>query len=129
MIEKHNPKISITRQCDLLFLNRSAVYYVPCPENEENLQLMRVIDEQFLKTPFYGSRQMRDHLVRRGWKVNRKRVQRLMKLMGLCAIYQKPRTSDPNPEHKIYPYLLRDLAITRPNQVWCTDISVPQQAA
>jgi putative transposase len=123
MIEKYNPRISIVRQCDLLSLNRSAVYYVPSPEKEEDLQLMRVIDEQFLKTPFYGSRQMRDHLIRRGFLVNRKRVRRLMKLMGLSAIYQKPRTSDPHPDHKIYPYLLRDLAITNPNQVWCTDIT------
>ena len=123
MIEKQHAKISIVLQCELLSLNRSNIYYLPSPENDMNLQLMRVVDEQFLKTPFYGSRQMRDHLIRQGFEVNRKRVRRLMKLMGLCAIYQKPRTSDPHPDHKIYPYLLRDLTINRPGQVWCTDIT------
>lgn len=84
---------------------------------------MRVIDEQFMETPFYGTRQMTRHLIRQGFKVSRKRVKRLMRLMGLQAIYQKPRTSDPNPQHKIYPYLLRELVIDKPGQVWCTDIT------
>lgn len=123
MIEKQHPTMSVVQQCKLLELNRSGVYYTPSPESDDSLQLMRVVDEQHLKTPFYGSRQMRDHLIRLGFRVNRKRVQRLMKLMGLCAIYPKPRTSDPHPAHKIYPYLLRELAIARPNQVWCTDIT------
>lgn len=123
MIEKQHPTVSIVQQCTLLELNRSGVYYTPSPESDENLQLLRVIDEQHLQCPFYGSRQMRDHLIRLGFQVNRKRVQRLMKLMGLYAIYPKPRTSDPHPGHKIYPYLLRDVAVSRPNQVWCRCVS------
>ena len=88
-----------------------------------NLDLMRRIDEQFLETPFYGSRQMRRHLRHQGIGVGRGRVRRLMRKMGLMAIYQKPRTSQPHPAHKIYPYLLRGLAIKRPDQVWCADIT------
>ena len=84
---------------------------------------MRLIDAQFMETPFYGSRQMARHLRRLGHEVNRKRVRRLMRLMGVEAIYQRPRTSDPHPEHKIYPYLLRDMMIDRPDQVWCADIT------
>ncbi len=129
MIDKNNENLSIVKQCKLLYINKSTVYYKPAPESEESLQLMRFIDEQFMRTPFYGSRQMMLHLRRQGFVICRKRVRRLMQLMGLCAIYQKPRTSDPHPQHKIYPYLLRDLAINRPGQVWCSDISVPQQAA
>ncbi len=123
MIEQQHPSMSVVQQCKLLELNRSMVYYTPSPEGKENLQLMRVIDEQHLKAPFYGSRQMRASLLRLGFWANRKRVRRLMKQMGLCAIYPKPRTSDPHPGHKIYPYLLRELAITKPNQIWCTDIT------
>ena len=88
-----------------------------------NLQLLRRIDEQFLETPFYGSRQMARWLLRQGTRVSRKRVRRLMRLLGLQAIFQRPRTSEPHPEHRIYPYLLRDLAITRPNHVWCSDVT------
>jgi len=89
---------------------------------------MRLIDEQFLSTPYYGSRQMARHLTREGYCVSRKRVRRLMRKMGIHAVYQKPRTSIPHPEHKIYPYLLRELTIDRPNQVWCTDITyIPMQ--
>jgi putative transposase len=106
-----------------LSLNRTGIYYQPVPENAENLKLMRIIDEQFMATPFYGTRQMMRHLIRQGFKVSRKRVKRLMRTMGLQAIYQKPRTSEPNPEHKIYPYLLRELVIDKPGQVWCTDIT------
>ena len=84
---------------------------------------MRIIDEQFMETPFYGTRQMTRHLLRQGFKVSRKRIKRLMRTMGLCAIYQKPHTSDSNPEHKIYPYLLRGLVIDKPGKVWCTDIT------
>ena len=102
-------------------LNRSTLYYEPKGESEENLQLMRRLDEQFLKTPYYGSRQMVYHLKRRGSRVGRKRVRRLMAKMGLAVIYQKPRTSRPHPENRVYPYLLRGLAVTRPDQVWCTD--------
>jgi len=90
---------------------------------KEDLELMRLIDEQFLKTPTWGSRSMRNHLQRLGYKVNRKRVQRLMRIMGLEPIYPKPRTSRPHPDHKVYPYLLRDLTIDRPNHVWTADIT------
>lgn len=93
------------------------------PERAENLELLRLIDEQFMETPWYGSRQMMWHLRRLGHPVNRKRVRRLMRLMGLEAIYQRPRTSEPHPEHTVYPYLLRGLVIDRPDQVWCADIT------
>lgn len=123
MIDRAHPKLSVVRQCDLLGLSRSGMYYQAKPESEENLTLMRLIDEQYLKTPFYGSRQMRNHLNKLGHKVNRKRVQRLMALMGLQAVAPGPHTSIPHPEHKVYPYLLRGLTIDRPNQVWATDIT------
>jgi putative transposase len=92
-------------------------------ESPQNLELMRLIDEQHLESPWYGARQMTRHLRREGHAVNRKRIGRLMQLMGLSAIYQKPNTSKPHPQHKVYPYLLRGLSIERPNQVWCADIS------
>ena len=112
----------ITRQCRLLELSRSSVYYQAVPLPEATLALMRRIDEIHLKLPFYGSRRIRDQLQREGYKVNRKKVRRLMHLMGICALYPKRRTSLPGRGHKIYPYLLRDMAIDRPNQVWCADI-------
>lgn len=115
--------LSISSQCRLLCISRSSFYYQPEPVKEEDLKLMRLIDEQFLKTPTWGSRSMRNHLRRLGYKVNRKRVQRLMRIMGLEPIYPKPRTSRPHPDHKVYPYLLRDLTIDRPNQVWSADIT------
>jgi putative transposase len=115
--------LSISSQCRLLGISRSSFYYQPKPVKEEDLALMRLIDEQFLKTPTWGSRSMRNHLRRLGYKVNRKRVQRLMRIMGLEPIYPKPRTSRPHPDHKVYPYLLRDLTIDRPNQVWSADIT------
>ena len=115
--------LSISSQCRLLSISRSSFYYQPKPVKEEDLKLMRLIDEQFLKTPTWGSRSMRNHLRRLGYKVNRKRVQRLMRIMGLEPIYPKPRTSRPHPDHKVYPYLLRDLTIDRPNQVWSADIT------
>lgn len=123
MIDPKRARLPIIRQCTLLQLNRSGVYYRPVPQNEANLALMRLIDAQFLETPYYGSRQMTWHLRRLGHEVGRKRVRRLMAIMGLRAIYQKPRTSMPHPEHRKYPYLLRDLVIDRPNQVWCSDIT------
>ena len=123
MVEPAHDGLSVTRQCKLLSLSRSSYYFKPAGEKEKNLVLMRLIDEQFLETPFYGSRQMARHLRREGWCVGRKRVRRLMRKMGLQAIYQAPKTSDPHPEHKIYPYLLKGLSITRPNHVWCADIS------
>jgi putative transposase len=112
----------ITRQCRLLELSRSSVYYQAVPLPEATLALMRRIDEIHLKLPFYGSRKIRDQLQREGHKVNRKKVQRLMHLMGISALYPKRRTSLPGRGHKIYPYLLRDMTIDRPNQVWCADI-------
>lgn len=107
----------------MLSIRRSAYYYQPVGESPQNLELMRLIDEQHLETPWYGARQMTRHLRRFGHEVNRKRIGRLMQTMGLSAIYQKPNTSKPHPLHKVYPYLLRGLTIERPNQVWCADIS------
>ena len=123
MVEPDNPNLSITAQCRLLSISRSGYYYTPEPENGATLALMAVIDQVFMDCPWYGSRQMARHLQRIGHAVGRRRVRRLMAKMGLAAIYQRPRTSDPHPEHRIYPYLLRDLAITRPNQVWCADVT------
>jgi putative transposase len=123
MIDSNNKKLSLSRQCRLLKLNRSTVYYKKRPITPIDLKLMQLIDKQYLKIPSWGSRSMRNHLRRRGYKVNRKKVQRLMRLMGLEAIYPKPKTSRPHPEHKVYPYLLRNLKIDRPNQVWAADIT------
>jgi len=123
MIDADDPKLSVSRQCRILNLNRSTYYYKNKPVKPEDLKLMRIIDEQYLKTPSWGSRSMRNHLRRLGYKINRKRVQRLMRRMGLEAIYPKPRTSRPHPQHKVYPYLLRNLKINRPNQVWAIDIT------
>ena len=123
MIEPEQCQISIRRQCALLGLNRSSLYYVPAQQTQENLLLMRLIDQQYTRTPFYGSRRMSAWLEREGYQVNRKRVQRLMGLMGLEAIYPKPHLSLPSTEHKVYPYLLRGVEITHPNQVWSTDIT------
>jgi putative transposase len=123
MIDRSVKKPSLHRQCQIFDINRSSVYYRARPVGAENLKIMRLIDEQYLKTPFAGSRSMRNFLRRMGYKINRKRVQRLMRLMGLEAIYPKPRTSRPHPAHKIYPYLLRNVTIERPNQVWATDIT------
>jgi putative transposase len=118
-----HPRLGIVRQCEMVGISRSSFYYQPKGETDENLELMRVIDKQFLDKPWYGSRQMARHLRRSGYPVCRKRVRRLMRKMGLVAIYQTPRTSQPHPEHRIYPYLLRGLRIDRPNQVWCADIT------
>jgi len=123
MIEPEHPGLSIVRQCALLSISRSHYYGPLRGESAENLGLMRVIDAQFLETPWYGSRQMARHLRRQGHDVNRKRIRRLMIKMGLVAVYQRPKTTVPNPEHKIWPYLLREMKIDRPNQVWCTDIT------
>jgi putative transposase len=111
------------RQCALLGVSRSSFYYEPAVETAENLALMRQIDEQYMETPFYGSRRIAACFKRGGDGVNRKRIQRLMRLMGLEAVYQKPRTTLPNPQHKKYPYLLRGLVIDRVDQVWSTDIT------
>ena len=123
MVEPERPDLSITRQCRLLSIARSSYYRAPAGESEMNLALMRLIDAQFLETPWYGSRQMARHLRRQGWGVGRKRVRRRMRKMGLVPIYQRPRTSVPHPEHRVYPYLLRDLIIEQPNQVWCADVT------
>jgi len=123
MVELANTQLSITKQCQLLSISRSGWYYEPRGESPLTLKLMRLIDEQYLLTPYYGSRQMARWLRREGHNVGRHRVRRLMALMGLHAMYQEPRTSQPHPQHRIYPYLLRKLAITRANQVWCTDIT------
>ncbi len=123
LIEPAHSQLSIRRQCELVGLNRSTFYYTPAQESAFNLRLMRLIDEQYLKTPFYGWPRMTAHLRRQGHEVNHKRVQRLMRLMCLQAIYPKRRTSVAAPGHRVYPYLLRNLAITKPNQVWSTDIT------
>jgi len=128
MIGRDHPDLSLSRQCQVLAISRSSFYYAPKGESVENLALMRRIDELFLKYPFYGSRQMVRQLHREGLCIGRHRVRRLMRLMGLEAIYQPPRTSDPHPEHRVYPYLLKGLAIEAPNQVWCADITyIPVQ--
>ena len=123
MVSQDDVHFSIRRQCDLLNLPRSTFYHQPVSESEENLQLMRIIDEQFLKHPEFGRRMMTDWLALQGRVVNEKRVRRLMRLMGIEAIYRKPRTSIANKQHRKYPYLLRGLEITRPDQVWSTDIT------
>lgn len=123
MIAADRPGLSLSRQCKLLSISRSAFYYTPKGESAENLALMRRIDELFLRWPFFGSRQMVRQLKREGVAAGRHRVRRLMRLMGLETIYRAPKTSAPHPEHRIYPYLLRNLAVTRPDQVWCADIT------
>ena len=123
MLSPAERKLPLSRQCRLLNISRSSLYYKPVGVKRADLDLMRLIDEQYLKTPFYGSRSMTLHLKRQGYPVNRKRIQRLMRRMGLEASYPKPRTSRRHPGHKVYPYLLRDLHIERPKQVWAADIT------
>jgi putative transposase len=123
MIDPQHARLSVQRQCRLVSISRSAFYYRPAGETPLNLTLMRLLDAQFLETPWYGSRQMGRCLCRQGYTVWRKRGRRLMAKMGLAPIYQAPRTTIPHPENRIYKYLLRDLVIDRPNQVWCADIT------
>jgi len=123
LIDRADPLLSIVAQCRLLKVARSTLYYRPAPVSTDDLAVMRRLDEQYLATPFYGARRMVAVLRRDGWAVNRKRVRRLMGVMGIEAIYQKPNTSRRHPDHKVYPYLLRDLVIERANQVWCADIT------
>jgi putative transposase len=140
MIERFQQDISIRRQCELIGLNRSSYYYqpncagsipsivsvhftTPIMDTEENLRYMVLIDQQYMKRPFYGSRRMSTALKQMGYSVNRKRIQRLMRQMGIQAIYPKPRLSLNQKEHKIYPYLLRDVCVDRVDQVWCADIT------
>lgn len=123
MIEPDHPRISTRRQCQLLGLPRSTYYHRPQPTPADDLMLMRTLDEVYLAHPEFGSRQMTRWLRRQGYQINRKRVRRLMRLMGLEAIYQKPNLSRRHPDHRVYPYLLRKLRVTRPNQVWAMDIT------
>jgi len=116
-------KLSINKQCQLLDVSRSTFYYQPQPESEYNLTLMRLLDEIHLEYPFYGSRRLKGALMDKGYLVARKKVARLMQALGIKAIYPKPNTSKSNPTHKVYPYLLRNRTIDKPDQVWCTDIT------
>ena len=123
MVRRPDPELSLSRQCRLLSIGRSWLYYTPQGESAETLARMRRIDELFLKHPFYGARQIVRHLRREGVRIGRRRAGRLMRLMGLQAIYRAPRTSEPHPEHRVYPYLLKGLALERANHVWCADIT------
>ena len=123
MVDREHPSLSIARQCALLGVARSSLYYRPREASGENPALMQAMDRQYLDTPFYGSRRMKVWLAREGIPVSRKRVQRLMRVMGLRAIYRSPRTSRPAPEHRVYPYLLEKIRVTRPNQAWAADIT------
>ena len=123
MIDSDHPRLSVSRQCLLLALPRSTRYHQPRPILPENLLFMKLIDELYMLYPFYGSRQMARALRRQGYDINRKRIQRLMRVMGLEAIYRKPNLSRANAAHRVYPYLLRNLTVLRPNQVWATDIT------
>jgi putative transposase len=127
-VEKDDSELSIRRQCELLGVNRSGLYYEPVGESEENLLLMRLLDEQYTRTPFYGSRKMTEWLVKQGHAVNRKRVSRLMELLGIEAVYPKPKLSRPGEGHRIYPYLLSGKTVERVNQVWSTDITYIRMA-
>jgi putative transposase len=127
-VERGHPEISLRRQCELLGVNRSGLYYEPVGESEENLLLMRWLDEQYTRTPFYGSRRMTEWLATVGYAVNRKRVSRLMERMGIEAVYAKPKLSQPGEGHRIYPYLLRGATVDRVNQVWSTDITYIRMA-
>jgi putative transposase len=129
LVEADHPQLSVRRQCELLGLPRSSLYYEPAPETAENLALMRLIDEEYTAHPFYGSRRMAAWLKARGQAVNRKRVRRLMGVMGLEAIYPRPKLSLPGQGHKVFPYLLRGVEVQRVDQVWSTDITyVPMKA-
>ncbi len=123
MVDRRHPALSTVRQCTLLSISRSSLNYRRKETCPKNLTVMKAMDHQYLSTPFYGSRRMRAWLGRQGQRVNRKRLQRLMRTMGLRAIYRRPRTSKPGPGHKVYPYLLSGMEITRPNQVWTADIT------
>lgn len=113
----------MARQCELLGVSRSSLYYEPIAPSKEELEICRLLDQQYLETPFYGSRRMTVWLQKQGLNVNRKRVQRLMRQLGLEALYPKPKLSQKHPEHEVYPYLLRGVSVTRTDQVWSTDIT------
>lgn len=123
MIEMDHSQISISRQCEILGVHRSGLYYQPVPENAENLAMMRLMDEQYYKTPFYGIRKLTEWLQNMDYAVNHKRVRRLMKLMGWKTLYREPNTSEPDKQHKVYPYLLKGRRIWKRNQVWQIDIT------
>ena len=123
LIDPRHESLSIRRQCELLDLPRSTFYYLPATETEENLRFMRLLDEQYLKTPFWGSRNMTTWLRQEGFAINRKRVQRLMRLMGLEGLAPRPTTTKPAPGHRVFPYLLRSVDITHADHVWSTDIT------
>lgn len=123
MINRDHPDLSINQQCKLVKLSRSAFYYAPVGLDDETLAVMTAIDKAFTRYPFFGSRQIAAYLRRNGIAVGRHRVRRLMRIMGLEAIYTRPRTSQPHPAHPVYPYLLKGMIIDRPNQVWCADIT------
>ena len=124
MIEPDNPKLSISQQCCLLDFSRASYYRLQgATSSEKDFVMMNIIDELYMRYPFYGSRKIRDHLRREGHKINRKRVQRLMRKMGIASIAPSPNTSIRNKAHPVYPYLLRDITINCPNHVWCTDIT------
>jgi putative transposase len=128
MVEKET-ELTIATQCELLSISKSGVYYKAAPESEENLEIMRFLDEQYFKTPFYGVRRLVALLILQGYKVNEKRVRRLMRLVNWQTIYRKPRTTISDETSYKYPYLLKDLAIDKVNQVWATDITyIPMQA-
>ncbi len=122
-VDRRRPSLSVVRQCKLLDISRSGLYYQPARVSESDLELMKLIDCQYMVTPFYGTRKMAIWLKSKRYSVSRKHVRRLMQLMGLKAIYRHPRTSPPGPGNKVYPYLLDGMKITRPNQVWCADIT------
>jgi len=123
MVERRDGSLSIKRQCWLLGISRSGLYYEPAGVSAEDLTIMKLIDRQYLSTPFYGARRMAVWLRKERYSVNRKRIRRLMRVMGLSAIYRRPRTSKPGAGHRIYPYLLRGVDVTRPNQAWASDIT------
>ena len=127
-MERGHPEISVRRQCALLGVNRSGLYYERVGQSEQNLLLLRLLDEQYTRTPFYGSRKMTEWLATVGHEVNRKRVRRLMELLGVEAVYPKPKLSQPGDGHRIYPYLLRGTTVERVNQVWSTDITYIRMA-
>lgn len=128
MVEYGHPVLSVERQCMLLGLARSTYYYASVRDEAEDLALMRLLDEEYTRHPFYGVRRMTQWLQTQGWPVGLKRVRRLLRVMGLEAIYPKPRLSGPAPGHRIYPYLLRNLCVVGPNQVWSTDITYIRMA-
>jgi putative transposase len=123
LVERETPRLPIVQQCGLLAVSRASVYRKPAEVSAEDLAIMALIDRQYLVRPYYGSRRMAAWLATQGHVVNRKRVQRLMRLLGLVAIYQRPNTSKSAAAHKIYPYLLGGMAIERVNQVWCADVT------